>query len=254
MGMTLGLVGAGGSILTTPILVYLFHIPILKATTYSIVIVGMTAFLATLRSKDKILFSRAILFTISSVSGVFVARHYVFPNLPKILWDIKIDLLLIILLLIFMAIASFFMIRNIKFTKKHANNNSILKQIQIFTVAISLGLIMGTLGAGGGFLIIPTLVLLMSFTMAEAVPTSLFIISTNSLVGFLADKHDLSYQDIKNLISFLILAAIGMLGGVFLNKHIKGSSLKKIFGWFVLLIACLIFHFLFLIVATCCVF
>ena len=105
MGITLGLVGAGGSILTIPILVYLLKVPIIFATSYSLAVVGSTAFIGILRYRNQILFRQAILFLMPSVLGVFVARHFMIPNLPNTMWSISIDKALVILLLSFMSLA-----------------------------------------------------------------------------------------------------------------------------------------------------
>ncbi|WP_291396737.1 sulfite exporter TauE/SafE family protein, partial [Acinetobacter sp.] len=87
--------------------------------------------------------------------------------------------------------------------------------------------------AGGGFLIIPTLVLLMGFTMQEAVPTSLFIITVNSLIGFAADQHQFIADDWSHLAKYLAPAFFGMLMGLYIAKFIQGKILKKAFGYFV---------------------
>lgn len=231
MGITLGLVGAGGSILTIPILVYLLKAPILLATSYSLIVVGSTALIAAIRYRHHILFKKATLFLVPSVLGVFGARHFIIPNLPHTLGTLSIDKALVMLLLIFIGVAGYFMIKNSPpYAKNHSSKNQIIKVV--FT-GLSLGIIMGLLGAGGGFLIIPTLVLLMGFTMQEAVPTSLFIITVNSLIGFASDKHHFISADWINLTRYLTPALLGMLMGLYIAKFIKGESLKKAFGYFV---------------------
>jgi len=231
MGITLGLVGAGGSILTIPILVYLLKVPIIIATSYSLVVVGSTAFVATLRYRHQVLFKKTILFLIPSILGVFASRHFMIPNLPHTLGSLSIDKALVILLLIFMGVAGYFMIKNSPLNvQNHLPEN---KNIKIMLIGLALGLIMGLLGAGGGFLIIPTLVLLMGFAMQEAVPTSLFIITINSLIGFAADQHLFIKSDWIDLGKYLTPALLGMLMGLYLAKFIRGESLKKAFGYLV---------------------
>jgi len=231
MGITLGLVGAGGSILTIPILVYLLNVPIILATSYSLVVVGSTAFMGLLRYRHNILFRKAIVLLIPSVLGVFLARHFMIPSLPYTIGSLPIDKALVILLLIFMSVAGYFMIKN---SPLDAQNNLPKNQnIKVILIGLALGIVMGLLGAGGGFLIIPTLVLLMGFSMQEAVPTSLFIITVNSLIGFAADQHHFIESDWSNLVKYLAPAILGMLMGLYIAKFAKGESLKKAFGYFV---------------------
>jgi len=231
MGITLGFMGAGGSILTIPILIYLFKVPITLATNYSLVIVGSTTFIATLRHRNHILFGRGIAFLIPSILGVFTSRHFIIPTLPHSIYSISIDKALVILLLIFMSAAGYFMIKNTPpKTKNHLPQN---QNIKVILIGLFFGVIMGLLGAGGGFLIIPTLVLLMDFNIKEAIHTSLFIITVNSVVGFAADQHHLMANDLKNLAKYLAPAFFGMLIGLYVAKFIQGENLKKAFGYFI---------------------
>lgn len=233
MGITLGLIGAGGSILTIPILVYLLRIPIVTSTTYSLFIVGFSAALAAIRYRRHIVIYNALLFAAPSILGVFLARYYIIPSLPKAIYGLHLDKLLVALLLIFIGFAGYFMIRKSLSYYNTETTLSVYKRIKIILIGFDLGVIMGILGAGGGFLIIPTLVILMGFNMQQAVPTSLFVITINSFVGFFADKHHLSVSDWSSLFKYIIYASIGMFVGIYLAKFIKGESLKKSFGYFV---------------------
>jgi uncharacterized membrane protein YfcA len=239
MGITLGLVGAGGSILTIPILVYLLKVPIILATSYSLVVVGSTAFMGLLRYRHHILFRKAIVFLIPSVLGIFAARHFIVPALPHTLGHIPIDKALVILLLIFMSSASYFMIKNSSLDVQ--NHLHKYQNIKVILIGLASGIVMGLLGAGGGFLIIPTLVLLMGFTMQESVPTSLFIITVNSVIGFAADQHQFVTEDWSNLAKYLAPALLGMLMGLYTAKFIRGENLKKAFGYFVWAVGIAIF-------------
>lgn len=231
MGITLGLVGAGGSILTIPILVYLLNVPIILTTSYSLVLVGSTAFIATLRYRHHLLFKNSLLFLIPSISGVFTARHFMIPALPHNIFSLPIDKALVILLLIFMSAAGYFMIKKSPIEAQNYLPKN--QNIKVILIGLALGVIMGILGAGGGFLIIPTLVLLMGFIMQEAVPTSLFIITVNSVIGFAADQHQFIADDWSNLAKYLAPALLGMLTGLYIAKFIQGELLNKAFGYFV---------------------
>ena len=96
-----------------------------------------------------------------------------------------------------------------------------------------VGVITGIVGAGGGFLIIPALVLLAKLPMKRAVATSLFIIAIKSLIGFIGDIQNLDI-DWTFLLSFTAVSIIGIFIGIWLNRFIDGKKLKKAFGWFVL--------------------
>jgi hypothetical protein len=98
-----------------------------------------------------------------------------------------------------------------------------------------VGILTGLVGAGGGFLIIPALVLLAKMPMKLAVGTSLFIIAAKSLIGFTGDLQGSQVIDWKLLLTFTGFAVVGIFGGILLSKKIPGEKLKKAFGWFVLI-------------------
>lgn len=236
MGLVLGLIGAGGAILTIPILVYLFKVPMIIATTYSLFIVGVSSFVGALRHKHAVQFRKALIFSIPSIVGIFCARSFILPNLPDSFGIITLNQALIVLLVSLMLCASYLMINDFKL-KRVENFTPSSLVMKLAFLGLSLGFVVGLIGAGGGFLIIPTLVVLMGFTMQQAVPTSLFIITINSFTGFFADKNRFEFDDWLSIVEYLIMALIGMLLGVKLGERIKGSEFKKVFGWFVLFIA-----------------
>ncbi|MFN7046051.1 MAG: sulfite exporter TauE/SafE family protein, partial [Flavobacterium sp.] len=113
--------------------------------------------------------------------------------------------------------------------------NLILIGIQTFTIGIIIGLV----GAGGGFLIIPSLILFAKLPMRKAVGTSLFIIAMNSLVGFIGDVQNLEI-DWLFLLTFSAISVVGIFIGMYFTKYTNESQLKKIFAYFVLLMAAII--------------
>lgn len=236
MGLSLGLIGTGGAILAIPLLVYILHIPILLATTYSLFIVGMTALGGVILRLRTIAYKQIASLAIPSVMGVFIARMWIIPYFPNDIGGFSRDSLLKVLLVSLMFLASYFMLKNHDYEKKYREFNEFLF-IKIAFYGLSLGLIMGLLGAGGGFLMIPVLVLFLDLDMKTAVGTSLFIIMTNSLVGFLADQQDLTWNNYKVLISYTALSLSGMAIGTYLSSKIAGATLKKGFGWFVAILA-----------------
>ncbi|HKZ66717.1 MAG TPA: sulfite exporter TauE/SafE family protein, partial [Chitinophagaceae bacterium] len=203
IGIALGLVGSGGSILTVPVLVYLMNIDPLLATTSSLFIVGATSMAGGLRAYSKKLvdFKAVTEFGIPSIFSIFITRHYFLPAIPDQLLNIgKIvvtkNMSLMVIFAILMLAAGITMIRNhngeyIISTKKNAPGN---KALPLVLLGLIIGVITGLLGAGGGFLIIPTLVLFLRLSMKMAVGTSLLIIAINSLFGFLFSLKQFEYN------------------------------------------------------------
>jgi uncharacterized membrane protein YfcA len=235
--------GGGGSILTVPVLVYLFHVDPLTATTYSLFIVGITSMTGGARAyaKKQVDFKAVTEFGIPSIFAIFITRHYILPAIPEHLFSIgKIDftrnVLLMVVFALLMLIASIFMILNADEGKEYTNQIN-ERNNKGFTLALwgfMIGIITGLLGAGGGFLIIPALVLFMKLPMKRAIGTSLIIIAINSIFGFLFSLKQ-TYLDWKILLLFTGLAILGIyFGGLFAEK-LPGKRLKKWFGYFVLI-------------------
>ena len=239
IGISLGLIGGGGSILTVPVLVYIFHLQPKLATSYSLFIVGSTSLVGALKnySNGLVDLKTALLFGSSSISMVFITRRFLVPSIPeKIIrignFTVTASLLIMVLFALLMLMASYSMIRssNEIFVKKDQSFKSIP---QLMGFGIMIGLITGLLGAGGGFLLIPTLVLLIGLPMKKAIGTSLMIIAMNSLLGFTGDIGQVE-MDWKLLLRLTLIAIAGLFIGNILGKNISGKKLKKGFGWFVL--------------------
>lgn len=243
IGISLGMVGSGGSILTVPVLVYLMNVSPLLATTSSLFIVGVTSFAGALRSysKKQVDFRAVVEFGIPSIFSIFLTRHYLLPALPDTIITIgnmliSKEIFLMVLFALLMLAASITMIksRHTEPSKAETDNN---RQHQIFPLVLLgllIGVVTGLLGAGGGFLIIPALVLFLKLPMKTAVGTSLLLIAINSLFGFLFSLKQFEYNWVL-LLSFTVLAIIGIFIGSRMADKIPGSLLKKGFGWFVLI-------------------
>jgi uncharacterized membrane protein YfcA len=242
IGVSLGLVGSGGSILTVPVLVYLLAVDPVAATGYSLFIVGFTAGVGSIGyfQKGLVNIKTAIVFGIPSIIAVFSTRAWIVPAIPKEVFTIaghvvtKSDLLML-LFAILMVVASVSMIKK----DKSVAGDEDLKTEQKFNYPLILiegglvGIITGLVGAGGGFLIIPALVLLSKLPMKEAVGTSLVIIAAKSLIGFFGEASEAAI-DWRLLAIVTTFATVGIFGGIFLSKKIDGNKLKPAFGWFVL--------------------
>lgn len=245
IGITLGLVGSGGSIIAMPILVYLFHIDPVLATAYSLFTVGSTSFVGVFQKakENLIAFDKIILFGIPTITSVFVTRKFLVPAIPDLFNIFNFIIEKSVLIMIFFSFMMFFaalkMIRPNKDVKFEISNK--LNYFKIIFIGLLIGLISGFVGAGGGFLIIPALFFLTKTPMKTAVGTSLAIITVQSLVGFLGDLSNNQIINWKLLLTFTSFSVIGIFIGNFLSKKIDGNQLKTGFGYFVLLMSILIF-------------
>ncbi|MDX1544939.1 MAG: sulfite exporter TauE/SafE family protein [Christiangramia sp.] len=241
IGVVLGLIGGGGSILTVPVLVYLLAINPVTATAYSLFVVGTSALVGALRNIPKKLidFRTAFVFAIPAFIAVYLTRKFLVPAIPEDIFSLggftlTRDIGIMVFFAVIMIIASISMIQE-------KDNGRNLKEIKvsynyplIIIEGIVVGLLTGIVGAGGGFLIIPALVLLAKLPMKKAVATSLLIIAIKSLIGFIGDVENMKIDWIF-LFIFTGLSIGGIWLGVYLNNIVNGKKLKKAFGWFVLL-------------------
>lgn len=241
IGITLGLIGGGGSILTLPILVYVMGIDPVLGTAYSLFVVGATALAGTGRYMQAKLidYRTAVVFAVPSFIAVFLTRKFLVPAIPDPMFslgefEVGKNLGIMVFFAVIMLASSYSMIRSGGKKEEEAPAGPAQYNYpMILLEGAVVGVITGIVGAGGGFLIIPALVLLARLPMKMAVGTSLLIIAAKSLFGFLGD---LGTQPIEwpTLLIFTSLSIVGMFIGTWLTKYIPGSKLKAAFGWFVL--------------------
>jgi len=310
IGFTLGLIGGGGSILTVPVLVYLFGLDPVISTGYSLFVVGVSSVVGSISYMKKGLLSykTAIVFAIPSFVAVFITRKFVVPAIPETLFsigdlDITTDIFFIVILMSILFVVGYLIVKNSASIGKNymkviwlmlpaaimvfvmrqfvipalpenlivigdftlTKNIAIMVLFAVIMIAsafsmikskgklkeqdegepafnyplivtegAAVGTITGIVGAGGGFLIIPALVLLANLPMKMAVGTSLLIISVKSLVGFLGD---VSNQEINwmFLLIFTSISVVGIFIGTYVSRFVDSNKLKKFFGWFVLI-------------------
>ena len=243
IGISLGLIGGGGSILTVPVLVYLFGESPEVSTAYSLFIVGATSLVGGIRNAflGYVDYKIGLVFAIPAIIAVYLTRAYLVPSIPLEIisfgsFSLTKDVAIMLFFALIMLAASVSMIRNTKHPKRSAASK--FNIIGILAEGSIVGVLTGIVGAGGGFLIIPALVLFAKLPMKKAIGTSLLIIALKSLIGFTGDlqRNDLAIDWIL-LLSVTSFAVVGIFVGIYLAKFINGDSLKKGFGWFVLLMA-----------------
>lgn len=245
VGLVLGLIGGGGSILTVPLLVYLLGYNPVVATAYSLFVVGTSSMVGTYQKYKEGLvdFKTGLSFSFPSFIAVYLSRRYLVPGIPDTLFSfddytLTKEMTIMVFFAIIMILASFSMI------KKEKKNGTVLKPqpyYKTFIQGLTIGTITGLIGAGGGFLYVPALVVWANIPMKKAVGTSLIIVTINSLIGFMGDVQTLEIEWLF-LLSFSLISIIGIILGVFLSKFISGKKLKKSFGIFVLIMAVYIIY------------
>jgi uncharacterized protein len=241
VGIVLGILGGGGSILSIPILVYLLHVDAVMASAYSLFIVGATSFVGAIpKYKDHLVnIKTGILFGIPSIVTIFITRKWIVPAIPDIIvqtesFALTKRILILGMFALLMILASISMIRG---NHEFENENKRFRIVLVIIEGMIIGFLTGLVGAGGGFLIIPALVLLTGLKFKTAVGTSLFIIAINSLTGFVGDVLNYTIPWVF-LLTVTSLAIAGILIGNRISKKISAVALRKAFGWFVLAMGC----------------
>lgn len=243
IGLLVGLFGGGGSILTVPVLVYLFAIPATLSTTYSLALVSVTSLIAATPHviQKRLSFKKILQFGIPSLLSLYTVRAFVLPAIPTTFhlfgFEIEKNLFMMVFFSVLMLVSGIFMIQ-----QKNNNpdcfdcpyNHFILIIIGLFE-----GMITGIVGAGGGFIIVPVLMIFGKLSLKQAVANSLFIIGFKSFIGFLG-SHDIAHLDFYFLTKIIAIALIGMYFGIQLNKKLDAKQLKPIFGYFVVIMGIMI--------------
>lgn len=232
MGVLLGLLGGGGGILTVPILVGFFGLPATQATGASLFVVGMASILGGAQGafKKEVDFKAAALIALPSSMGAFAARKFLVPNLPATILGLGKDNFLLLLFAALMIVVGWRMLRS-------SESKSRREAPALLTAALGLaiGLVAGTLGAGGGFLIVPALTLLLGVDIKRAIPTSLTVIALQSLIGFAGELgKPISW---KVLLPVLGVALVGMLVGMPLRDHAPKNHLRTGFAALIFVVA-----------------
>lgn len=226
IGLTLGFLGGGGSILTVPALVYVVGQSPQAAVTASLMIVGINSALGAFfhRTQGTQNWQVALLF-----GGAGMVAAYLSAGLSKLLPST----VLLILFALLMLVVGGVMI----FSKPPQNQDQpAMRWLTTLISGAGVGVLTGFLGVGGGFLIVPALVMLVGLPMRQAVGTSLIVIAMNSLAGFLGHLHGLSL-DLTVVSIFVAAGILGSLAGASLTRLIKPDQLRTSFACFVMALA-----------------
>jgi hypothetical protein len=239
IGLSLGLIGGGGSILAVPILVYVMGIGPKAAIAMSLVIVGTVSLIGVIPHwlQGNVNWQVAAIFAPTAMLGAYLGARI--AGIPVITETIQL-----ICFAIIMVLASLMMIRHGRHKRKNQESTKEKEIIKgnhhrhwfaIPLEGLGVGILTGFVGVGGGFAIIPALVLLGGLPMKEAIGTSLIIITFKSITGFWGylDQVDLDWT---LMISFAIAASLGTITGAYLTRFIEAQKLQKGFGYFVLAI------------------
>lgn len=248
IGAVLGLIGGGGSILTVPVFVYILGFKEELATAYSLFVVGIVALVGAVKfiQKKEADLKTAIVFAIPAIPAVYLTRKYVVQAIPEVIFtsgDFQLTRGMFMMLLF----AVVMVIAGISMVKRKKDNSAIESPDKprynfpmIFLEGIVVGVVTGLVGAGGGFLIVPALVIFAKIPMKMAVGTSLVIIAAKSLLGFLGDLGQGYNIDWNFLVLFSVISIVGVIVGAYFNSKVPAKQLKKGFGWFVLAMAVVI--------------
>lgn len=245
IGITLGMMGSGGSILTVPVLVYVFKVDPNLATTYSLFAIGASACVGSINNyfKGNIDFRKVLNFGFPSVVTVFFTRQYILPLIPDEFhigkWTIHQNLVLMILFAIVMIYSALNMINGSISIKKMGEEGR-YNRLAIAIQGAGVGFVTGVVGAGGGFLIIPALINFYKLPMTSAVSTSLAIICINSLFGLAGDLEKFSLFDWQTILVYTGLLLSGMFLGFYLVRFFSNTQLKVGLGYLILVIGLVI--------------
>ena len=249
VGISLGVFGSGGSILTVPIMVYLFRLNPIDATGYSLFVVGITSLIGciTYLRKKLVVLRIALIFSVPSIFSVFITRKFLLPAIPNPVFVshsfiLSKEILIMILFAILMMIVAYNMIRKVEYNEPDEKVILNPNYLWLFCIGFLSGILTGILGVGGGFIIIPALVLFAKIPIRMSVGTSLLIIAFNSLSGFLEEV--IAHHEVLNynfLFMFSVFSITGIFIGFRLTLKLYPSQLRKMFGWFVLIVGISVF-------------
>lgn len=245
IGMVLSILGSGGAILTIPVLVYVFDINPYWATSYSMFIMGLSNWTATIDNikKKDIYYKLGLYFAVPGLLVTFLIRRFVLPEIPDLLYhnpaiQISKDNAI---MLVFSILILFTAIRSLRSKSNRKNLSMVFSPIKNMLQGAGVGVVTGFVGAGGGFLIVPSLVFVSKIPIRQAIATSLFIISITTTLGFLGDLNPSVHMDWPFLLYCTFCSIAGVLVANTIKNKFSNKTLKLFFGYFILVLGIVIF-------------
>jgi len=239
IGVLMGLLGGGGSVLTIPVFVYLFGLSEGYAAAYSLFVIGSTSTVGAINNviKNNVDFYCALLVGIPSISSVFLTTRFLVPNIPSEIFSVNNFTLIrskamMIIFSLLLIVAAILILKKNSESLKQITPKKASKSFLMF-LGMSIGLLAGLVGVGGGFLIVPILVLVANIPMKKAVGTTLLIIALNSALGFIGHLFNKTI-DWAFLLPFSLVSILGIIVGMYLSRFVSGAKLKKGFAYFLL--------------------
>ncbi|MGP1383989.1 MAG: sulfite exporter TauE/SafE family protein [Thainema sp.] len=258
IGISLGLLGGGGSVLALPVLVYVMGVPTKSAIAMTLIIVGSVALVGTIPHwrKGRVRLKTALIFGSATMIGAFTGARIASLPIVSETFQMLLFAALMLVAAVFMiwktARAEQSTVPNLSSSAVHGSLNTAAALPAIYpkpvcrycwlwllTEGLAVGVLTGLVGVGGGFAIVPALVLLAKVPMRDAIATSLLIIFLNSVAGLLGYLGHVSINW-PLTVSFTLAAGIGMVVGIYLSQRISAKQLQKSFGYFLLAVAALI--------------
>ena len=227
IGLSLGLLGGGGSILTLPVLHYVFRLEAHDAIAMSLVVVGVTSTVALVphARAGRVRWRAGLTFGAASMIAAFAGGRFG-TALPGVV--------LIVGFALVMLAAGVAMLARSR-APRPASSAGDVRLPRVLAIGLGIGIVTGTLGAGGGFLIVPVLTLLGGLAMRDAIGTSLLVIAMNSLAGLAATAAHATL-DSRIGAAVTCVAVAGSLVGVRAGRRLSAQYLQRAFGWFVILV------------------
>ena len=233
-GMLFGLFGAGGSLISIPILMIFFSLSFKLSTTYSLMIVFLISFFGVLLSSKSVIynFKSIIFFGTASLIGVFFSRSFLFQIIS--------EEVLIFIFIIFLFISGVFMLlkKHKKINDSNIQKLTFLNSLPLLFQAFLVGNLTGLLGVGGGFLIVPVLIIFQGFNIKQAAESSMFLIFLNSWFAIIVDLSNNFFNLNYQLFLFIIIfSVIGLIIGKKIQKKIDTKMMQKVFAIFLIIIS-----------------
>lgn len=234
VGLVMGLIGAGGSILSSGLMIYIFGLNPMISASYTLLNVGIISLVGSIQyyRKDLVQIRTGLLFAAPAIVTVLYMRAYVVPSIPHIIFEsgsmaFSKDLFVKLVFAILMIIIAWNMITKKTVETQKANN---LNAWMVTLIGIIVGLLTGIVGVGGGFMIVPALLFFTGLNVKTAVGTSLFIITLNTGVGFFGDFAAGVVYNWAFLIKFISLTVLGMLISGLVVHKVQTEKIKKLFA------------------------